>query len=63
MRDLLLDLLLPTTDRAAVIQWIVMGVVWTVVIAATWRWRREYRLFVYGLAMTNLAWFAARTVH
>lgn len=63
MPDVLLDLLLPTTDRAAIIQWIVMGVVWSVAIVASWRCRREYRLFIYGLAMMNLAWFAARTVH
>lgn len=63
MRDLLLDLLLPRTDRAAITQWIVMGIVWAIAVVATWRWRKEYRLFVYGLAMANLAWFAARTVH
>jgi hypothetical protein len=61
--EFFLDLLLPKTDKAAITQWIVMGVVWTIVVAATWRIRREYRLFLYGLAMINVAWFAARTVH
>jgi hypothetical protein len=63
VRDLLLDLLLPETDRGAVTQWIVMGVVWLVVLVSTRRWRREYRQFLVGLAIVNLAWFAVRTVH
>ncbi len=63
MGDLLLDLLLPETDRGAVTQWIVMGVVWVCVLLATRGWRREHRLFLMGLAVANLAWFAARTVH
>jgi len=63
MGELVLDLLLPETDRGAVTQWIVMGVVWAVVLVATRRCRREYRLFVVGLAVVNVAWFAARTVH
>ncbi len=63
MPDWLLDLLLPETDRAVAIQWIVMAVVWAVVIAVTWRRDRDIRHFVWGLAMLNLGWFAARTVH
>ncbi len=45
------------------IQWIVMAVVWSVMIALTWRRDRDIRHFVWGLAMLNLGWFAARTVH
>ena len=63
MGDLLVDLLLPRTDRGAITQWIVMGLLWSAVFVATRRLRREYRLFLYGVAMINLAWFAARTVH
>lgn len=63
MRELLLDLALPETDRGVAIQWIVMACVWAVVIPLTWRQDRDIRHFVWGLAMLNLAWFAARTVH
>lgn len=63
MKELLLDLALPETDRGVAAQWIVMGVVWAVVIASTWRQTRDVRHFVWGLAMLNLAWFALRTVH
>lgn len=63
MGDFLLDLALPRTDRAVAIQWVVMGAFWTLVIVATWRKERDIRHFVWGLAMLNLAWFAARVVH
>lgn len=63
MREALLDLLLPETDRGATTQWLVAGVVWMAIFVSTREWRREYRLFLVGLAMVNLAWFAARTVH
>lgn len=63
MSELLLDLVLPETDRAVAVQWLVMAGVWAVVIAATWRTERDIRHFVWGLAMMNLAWFSARTVH
>jgi hypothetical protein len=59
----LLDFLLPETDRGVFIQWIVMGVVWIVALVASRGWRREYRLFVFGLVMINFAWFAVRTAH
>lgn len=63
MGELVLDLLLPETDRGAVTQWIVMAVVWAVVFVLARGCRREHLLFLGGLAMTNLAWFAVRTVH
>ncbi len=59
----MLDLLLPKTDRGAVTQWLIMGVVWTLVLAATRGCRREHRLFILGLAVVNVAWFAVRTAH
>lgn len=63
MGELLLDVFLPETDRTVAIQTVVMGVFWTVVIARTWRKERDIRHFVWGLAMLNVAWFAARTIH
>lgn len=63
MPDFLLDLLLPKTDRTVAIQWLVMTPFWLIVIVLTRKLQKETRLFVYGLAMMNLAWFAARTIH
>ncbi|MEM9200054.1 MAG: hypothetical protein AAGC53_00260 [Actinomycetota bacterium] len=63
MRELLLDLLLPETDRGAILQIIVAGVVWAVVLGWSLRWRREYRVFAAGLAMITFAWFGARALH
>jgi len=63
MRDFVLDLLLPRTDRAVGIQFIVMAVVWALVLPWSFRWRREYRTFVIGLALVNIAWFGARAIH
>lgn len=57
------DLLLPETDRGAVTQWVVGALFWVVVLVATRSWRREYRVFLGGLAMVTVAWFAVRTVH
>ena len=63
MRDLLLDLLLPETDRGATIQIVVAVVFWAVMIAWSRRWRPEYRRFVIGLAVITFAWFGARAIH
>lgn len=63
MPEFLLDLLLPKTDRIVAIQWMIMIPFWLVVIVLTRKMPKETRLFIYGLAMLNLAWFAARTVH
>ncbi|MDW3179682.1 MAG: hypothetical protein R8J94_19985 [Acidimicrobiia bacterium] len=63
MPDFLLDLLLPKTDRIVAIQWLVMTPFWLIMIVLTRKLQKETRLFVYGLAMMNLAWFAARTIH
>lgn len=63
MPDFLLDLLLPKTDRTVAIQWVVMTPFWLMMIVLTRKAQKETRLFVYGLAMMNLAWFAARTIH
>ena len=63
MRELLLDLLLPKTDRTVAIQWIVAAVVWFTAIWLVRKQDRDIRHFVLGLAVANLAWFAFRTVH
>lgn len=63
MSEFFLDLVLPETDRVVAIQWAVMAGVWAIVIPLTWRANRDIRHFVWGLAMMNLAWFSARTVH
>lgn len=63
MSDFLLDLALPTTDRVVFIQWIVMSIFWVAMFVGSRKWSKDIRLFVYGIAMLNLAWFAFRTVH
>lgn len=54
MRELLLDLLLPETDRGAVIQIIMAMVFWAVVAVPARRWRREYQIFTLGLVMITI---------
>ena len=61
--EFLLDLLLPATDRAVAIQWSIMIPFWVVALVAVRRQNRDVRTFVLGLAIINLAWFAARTIH
>lgn len=63
MRQEILDILLPTSDRVVAIQTIVMAVFWLVVLIAIRRRSKDIRTFAYGLAMINLAWFAARMIH
>lgn len=63
MRELLLDLLLPETDRGAVIQIVIAAVLWAAMIGWSLRWRSEYRVFVIGLAVLTFAWFGARAIH
>ena len=63
MPELLLDLLLPETDRGAIIQIIVAAVFWGVALVLARRWRREYQVFTLGLAVITFAWFGARAIH
>ena len=63
MPQFLIDLALPKTDTMVFIQWAVMVPVWLSVFYATRKLSKDSRLFIYGLAMLNLAWFAFRTVH
>ena len=61
--EFLLDLLLPKTDQVVFIQWGVAALVWPVVLFFARNASKDVRTFVIGLAVLNLAWFAARTVH
>lgn len=63
MPEFLVDLALPKTDRAVAIQWAVMVPLWLAVFYFTRKQSKDARLFIYGVAMLNLAWFAFRTVH
>ena len=63
MRDFLLDLALPPSDRAVMIQWAVMVPFWLIVLVVTRHRSKDTRTFVIGLAVLNLAWFVARTIH
>jgi hypothetical protein len=63
MGTFILDVLLPKTDRTVAIQWAIMAPFWLAMFWATRRQSKDIRTFVFGLAMLNLAWFAARTVH
>lgn len=69
MANLLVDLLLPSTDQAVRNQWIVMAVFWVTVLGFAHRlpaqrpWGKDALLLLIGLATVNLAWFAVRAVH
>jgi hypothetical protein len=63
MRDFLLDLVLPPSDQAVMIQWAVMVPFWLVVLGVTRHRSKDTRTFIIGLAVLNLAWFVARTIH
>lgn len=63
MGEFLLDLALPETDRGVFIQWIIMGAFWPIALFATRKASKDIRTFMIGLAVLNLAWFAARTIH
>jgi hypothetical protein len=58
-----LDLLLPKTDRIVGIQWAIMGPIWLLAIGFSWQLDRDVRHFVWGLCMINFAWFMARMIH
>lgn len=59
----MLDLLLPRTDAGVYVQWAVMGTFWLLVIGFTRRRSKDARLFIWGLATVNLAWFMIRMAH
>ncbi len=63
MPQFLVDLALPKTDAAVLVQWVVMVPFWLVVFFGVRKMSKDARLFFYGVAMLNLAWFAFRTVH
>lgn len=61
--EVFLDLALPETDRTVAIQWAVMGPLWLLAIAFSWRYERDVRHFVWGVCLLNFAWFLARMIH
>jgi len=63
LTDAALNVLLPSTDRVVFIQWAVCALFWPLPLYWASRQERDKKHFIYGLAMTNLAWFALRTVH
>ena len=63
MREFLTGLALPKTDAMVFVQWAVMVPMWLIVFVVTRKRSKDARLFIYGLAMLNLAWFALRAVH
>lgn len=63
LSELLLDLVLPKTDKTVAIQWAIMGPIWLLAIAVSWQFERDIRHFIWGLCMINFAWFMARMVH
>lgn len=63
MRDFLLDLVLPPSDRAVMIQWAIMAPLWLIALVATRHRSKDTRTFVIGVVVLNLAWFVARMIH
>ena len=63
MPQFLVDLALPKTDSMVFVQWAVMIPFWGLVFFGIRKLSKDTRLFFYGVAMLNLAWFACRTVH
>jgi len=63
VKQFLLDIVLPRTDRAVFIQWALAVPFWIGVAIAIRRQSKDVKTFAVGLAVLNLAWFAVRTVH
>ena len=61
--EFLLDVVLPKTDRVVAIQWAVVGAIWLVLIALSWQYDRDIRHFLWGITLSNFAWFLARMIH
>lgn len=60
--DRMLDFFLPRTDSGAAVQLVGAGVVYGS-LAFVVRRNRDLLLFVAGLAVMTVAWFALRTAH
>lgn len=63
MSDLILDLLLPPTDEAVTIQFILWAVTFPVALATAWRRGHEARLFVIGIWLFTASFFGLRALH
>ena len=60
--NVVIDLLLPKTDRLVLIELFVMRPVFTFWIVKAWS-NSDHRLLAIGVSVFTLAWFALRTVH
>ena len=58
-----LDIVLPRTDFVVAVQWAVMGPIWLFLLALSWQYERDIRHFLWGIVISNLAWFLFRMVH
>lgn len=59
---MLRDIFLPSTDAGALVQLLVFVCLWVPAVAVA-RKNREVMVFVIGVGVMVLAWFALRTVH
>lgn len=59
----MLELLLPRTDAGVYVQWAVMVPLWLTLLITTRQWSKDARLFMWGLATVNVAWFMIRMAH
>lgn len=63
VKDFLLDLALPRTDRVVLMQWVVMIPVWIGALFVSRKQPKDIRVFILGLIIMNLAWFGFRMIH
>jgi len=60
---MIINVIFPTTDNAVYAQWAVAILFWVLIIFLTKKQSKDIRLFILGLFIINLAWFAIRTLH
>lgn len=63
MKEFLLDVLLPRTDRMVAIQWMIAIPLWIAAVVMTRKIDRDLKHFVWGVCLMNLAWFSIRAAH
>ena len=63
MKEFLLDLFLPPTDRIVAIQWAIAIPLWIAAVFGARNASRDVKHFVWGICMMNLAWFTIRAAH
>jgi hypothetical protein len=62
LSNILIDLLLPKTDRLVFIEMIVVSPIFAFWIFKAWA-NKDHRLLAIGASIFTLAWFALRTLH